>query len=112
MLLQSLQSEALTSTVVECLAKGFGSSQYSGLLENMTCDMALTEFSSCPFLSFLESLLSSAAECIGRTRKNLYPAYAELVFSIGKNFSLLFLKASSHCHVELVHISTAVESDL
>ena len=103
-LLTFLQHESLSQISIQCLVKGFASSEYSGLLESMSYDLALKEFTTCPLLSFLEQLLNAVAT----SKVHCCRAYAELVFSIGANFSIIFLKASLLVKLEYTNVQITV----
>jgi len=91
-LIQCCQDTSLCEEIIQCVIKGLDYSRYSKLLENVAYDKAFKDFEQCPFLLLLESMLKYLAEVIPKVEN--VRVYAELLFSIGKNFSLLFMKVS------------------
>jgi hypothetical protein len=89
-LIQCCQDASLYEETIQCIIKGLDHSRYSKLLENAAYTKAFKDFEECPFLLLLESVLRYLAEVIPKIED--VRVYAELLFSIGKNFSLLFLK--------------------
>lgn len=89
-LIQCCQDPNLCEESIQCITKALDRSRYSKLLENVAYDKAFQEFEQCPFLSFLESLLRYLAETMPKLQD--MKMHAELLFSIGENFSLLFLR--------------------
>eukprot|EP00826_Nyctotherus_ovalis_P005424 TRINITY_DN11223_c0_g1_i1.p1 TRINITY_DN11223_c0_g1~~TRINITY_DN11223_c0_g1_i1.p1 ORF type:complete len:213 (+),score=43.24 TRINITY_DN11223_c0_g1_i1:449-1087(+) len=89
-LIQCCQNPNLCKESIQCITRALDRSRYSKLLENVAYDKAFQEFEQCPFLSFLESLLRYLTETIPKLQD--IKAHAGLLFSIGENFSLLFLR--------------------